>query len=60
VLQVAMHCFGNRSRAQRCLSVHVAIFNTVDIERHLISRKTMKRFRAAATEQWRAAIVARA
>jgi len=34
------------------------IYNTFNVQRHLISRKTLRQFRAEATEQWRQAAAA--
>jgi transposase-like protein len=50
-----MQRFKSPGSAQRFLSVHAAVHNTFNVERHLISRKTLKPFRAAAMEQWREA-----
>ena len=47
--------FKSPGSAQRFLSAHAAVHNTFNIERHLISRKTLKSFRAEAMEQWRQA-----
>jgi putative transposase len=38
--------------AQRFLFVHAAIYNTFNIQRHLVSRPTLRRFRADATKLW--------
>src|SRR5918911_467764 len=46
--------FKSPGSAQRFLSVHAAVYNTFNVQRHLISRRTLRRFRAAAMEQWRA------
>jgi hypothetical protein len=37
---------------------HAAVCNTFNIQRHLISRRTLRRFRANAMEQWQAATAA--
>ena len=50
-----MQRFKSPGSAQRFLSVHAAVHNTFDVERHLISRKNLKSFRAAAMNQWRSA-----
>jgi transposase-like protein len=50
-----MQRFKSPGSAQRFLSAHAAVHNTFNIERHLISRKTLKSFRAEAMEQWRQA-----
>ncbi len=44
--------------AQRFLSAHAAIYNTFNLQRHLTSRRTLRAFRAEATEQWNAAVAA--
>ena len=41
--------------AQRFLSTHSAVYNTFNIQRHLISRCTLRAFRAEAVAQWHAA-----
>jgi putative transposase len=43
--------------AQRFLSTHSAVENTF-IQRHLLSRRTLRLFRAAAAEQWKIATTA--
>ena len=48
-----MQRFKSPGSAQRFLSVHAAVHNTFNLDRHLISRRTLKPFRAAAMEQWR-------
>ena len=50
-----MQRFKSPGSAQRFLSAHAAVHNTFNVERHLISRRTLKPFRAAAMEQWRQA-----
>jgi len=50
-----MQRFKSPGSAQRFLSIHAAIYNTFNVQRHLISRKTLRQFRAQATEQWRQA-----
>jgi len=53
-----MQRFKSPGSAQRFLSTHAAIYNTFYTQRHLISRKTLRQFRAEATEQWRQAAAA--
>jgi transposase-like protein len=53
-----MQRFKSPGSAQRFLSLHAAVQNTFHLQRHLISRRTLRRFRAAAMEQWRAATTA--
>jgi transposase-like protein len=50
--------FKSPGSAQRFLSVHAAVYNTFNFQRHLISRRTLRRFRANAMEQWQAATAA--
>ena len=45
--------FESPSSAQRFLSTHAAIANLFDVQRHLISRRTLKVFRTAAVADWR-------
>lgn len=39
-------------------SIHGAIYNTFNTQRHLISRNTMRRFRESAMAEWNAASAA--
>ena len=48
-----MQRFKSPGSAQRFLSVHAAVHNTFNVERHLISRRSQKQLRAAALQQWR-------
>ena len=41
--------------AQRFLSVHASIYNTFYIQRHLISRNTLRQFRDEAMSVWQVA-----
>ena len=50
--------FKSASSAQRFLSMHAAVHNTFNLQRHLISRSTLRIFRAEATNQWRDAVAA--
>ena len=50
-----MQRFKSPGSAQRFLSMHSAVYNTFNLQRHLISRRTLSAFRAEAMEQWRAA-----
>jgi putative transposase len=53
-----MQRFKSAGSAQRFLSVHSAVHNTFALQRHLISRRTLRLFRAEAAEQWARATVA--
>ncbi|QRM35795.1 IS6 family transposase [Microvirga sp. VF16] len=53
-----MQGFKSAGSAQRFLSAHSAAYNTFNLQRHLISRRTLRLFRAEAAEQWQAAAVA--
>lgn len=55
-----MQRFKSQGQAQRFASTHGAIYNTFAIQRHLISRNTMRRFRTSAMEEWLAASTAAA
>ncbi|KPL68472.1 transposase [Erythrobacter sp. SG61-1L] len=55
-----MQRFKSQGQAQRFVSTHSAIYNIFAIQRHLISRKTMRTFRAAAFAEWDAASTATA
>ena len=50
-----MQRFKSAGSAQRFLSAHAAVHNTFNIGRHLISRRTLRAFRAEAAEHWRIA-----
>src|ERR671939_1050391 len=53
-----MQGFKSPGSAQRFLACHAAVYNVFNLQRHLISRPTLRRFRAAALEQWRMATAA--
>lgn len=55
-----MQRFKSQGQAQRFVSTHSAIYNTFNIHRHLVSRKTMRHFRSAAMAEWNAASAAAA
>ena len=44
--------------AQRFLSTHAAIYNTSNIQPHLISRKTLRQFRGEAMHTWQSVVAA--
>jgi putative transposase len=48
--------FKSARSAQRFLSLHGAVHNTFNFQRHLISRSTLQIFRAEATAQWQDAV----
>ncbi len=48
--------FKSQASAQRFLTTHAAIYNTFNIQRHLISRPTLRRFRAEAASMWADAV----
>jgi transposase-like protein len=50
--------FKSARSAQRFLSIHSAVYNTFNFQRHLISRSTLRIFRAEATAEWRVAVAA--
>jgi putative transposase len=50
--------FKSPGSAQRFLAAHAAVYNAFNLQRHLISRRTPRRFRANAMEQWQAATAA--
>jgi hypothetical protein len=38
--------------------MHAAVHNTFNLQRHLVSRSTLRIFRAEATREWRNAVAA--
>ena len=50
--------FKSQGSAQRFLSAHAAIYNTFNLQPHLIRRATLRQFRAAAQQAWSEATVA--
>ena len=53
-----MQRFKSPGSAQRFLSTHAAVYNTFNVQRHLISRRTLRQFRSAAMSEWQAATAA--
>src|SRR2546421_2001430 len=53
-----MQRFKSAASAQRFLSMHAAVHNTFNHQRHLISRSTLRIFRADAAAQWLDAVAA--
>ena len=53
-----MQRFKSARSAQRFLSVYSAVFNNFNLQRHLVSRSTLRIFRAEAAAQWQNATAA--
>jgi transposase-like protein len=53
-----MQRFKSARSAQRFLSMHAAVHNTFNLQRHLVSRSTLRTFRAEAASEWRSAVAA--
>jgi putative transposase len=53
-----MQGFKSPGSAQRFLSTHSAVYNTFNLQRHLIARRTLRLFRGEAAEQWQKATAA--
>jgi putative transposase len=53
-----MKRFKSPGSAQRLLSIHADVYNVFNVQRHLISRRTLRSFRAQAMLTWRHATVA--
>ena len=53
-----MQGFKSRGSAQRFLSTHAAVYNTFNVQRHLISARAYRAFRAAAMDTWLTAVAA--
>src|SRR5271165_3971125 len=56
--QRKMQRFKSARSAQRFLSMHAAVHNTFNLQRHLVSRSTLRIFRAEAASEWRNAVAA--
>ena len=54
-----MQRFKSAGSAQRVLTMHAAVHNTFNLQRHLVSRSTLRIFRAEAANQWRDAVAAK-
>jgi hypothetical protein len=48
-----MQGFKSVGSAQRFLSTHAATYNTFNVQRHLVSARTHRAFRASAMQTWR-------
>jgi putative transposase len=53
-----MQRFKSAASTQRFLSMHAAVHNTFNLQRHLVSRSTLRIFRTEAAVQWRSATAA--
>jgi putative transposase len=53
-----MQRFKSPGSAQQFLSVHAAVHNTFNVQRHLTSRRTLRVLRDEALRTWRAATAA--
>jgi putative transposase len=53
-----MQRFKSARSAQRFLSIHAAVHNTFNVQRHLVSRSALRKLRAEATRQWKGAVAA--
>jgi transposase-like protein len=53
-----MQRFKSAGSAQRILSMQAAVHNTFNVQRHLISRSTLRILRADALTQWQATTLA--
>ena len=53
-----MQRFKSPGSTQRFLSVHAAVQNVFNVQRHLVSRNTLRALRGEAFQNWRAATAA--
>jgi transposase-like protein len=53
-----MQGFKSAGSAQRFVSINSAVYNAFNLQRHLISRRTLRLFRAEAAKLWQAATIA--
>jgi putative transposase len=53
-----MQGFKSPASAQRFVAIHAAVYNIFNVQRHLIRRATLRRFRAEAHQAWNSAIAA--
>ena len=47
-----MQRFKSQGQAQRFLSTHAAVYNTFNLQPHLISRSSLRTLRAQAHQTW--------
>ncbi|CAO3356325.1 Mobile element protein [Azospirillum palustre] len=55
-----MQRFKSSGSAQRLASLHAAVSDTFNLQRHLVSRRTLRTFRAQAMAAWQFATAAAA
>jgi transposase-like protein len=53
-----MQRFKSPGSAQRFVAPHAAVYNTFNLQRHLVSRRTLRAIRAHAMADWQAAATA--
>ena len=53
-----MQRFKSPRSAQRFLAVHATVYNAFNVQRHLVSRHTLRAFRTNATQEWQHATAA--
>jgi putative transposase len=53
-----MQRFKSAGSAQRFLGIHAAVHNTFNLQRHLVSRSTLRTFRAEASARWQTTVAA--
>jgi putative transposase len=56
--EVKMQRFKSPGSAQKFLSTHAAVYNTFNVQRHLVSAKNHRALRAEAMDTWREAAAA--
>mgnify|MGYP006195954357 CR=1 FL=1 len=59
-LKLLRKLLNSQGQAKRFASTHSAFYNTFNIQRHLVSRKTMRKYRNRAFAEWQAATAAAA